>query len=196
LNRSRGTQTGLYVEPKAPAWHEAEGRDIIAATVEQLAESGYRRRGDRAFLQSFDLPCLQRARVEIGTDLKLVQLIGENSWGENDCDFDEMRTPRGLREIAGFADGIGPWLPHLIRFTREGFPDISELVHQAHEVGLFVHAYTLRADQLPPEAGDIRAAAQRLFAAVGLDGVFTDHPDQVLGSGLSSAAASAAARGR
>jgi glycerophosphoryl diester phosphodiesterase len=181
LNRSRGKQTGVYVEPKAPAWHEAEGKDIIAATIEQLAESGYRRRSDRAFLQSFDLPFLQRARTELKTDLKLVQLIGENSWGENDCDFDAMRTPGGLQKIAGFADGIGPWLPHVIRFTEAGLPDISDLVRLAHEAGLFVHAYTLRADQLPPAAGDIRTAARLLFNEVGLDGVFTDHPDRIRG---------------
>lgn len=181
LNRSRGKQTGVYVEPKSPAWHEEGGRDIIAATIEQLAESGYCRRSDRALLQSFDLPYLERARTELKTDLKLVQLIGENSWGENDCDFNAMRTPRGLQQIAGFADGIGPWLLHVVRFTEAGFPDISDLVHLAHESGLFVHAYTLRADQLPPEAGDIRTAARLLFNEVGLDGIFTDHPDQVLG---------------
>ena len=179
LNRSTGRDTGIYIEPKSPAWHCKEGEDIFHAVITQLAECGYTRKQDRVHLQSFDLPYLKRARSELKTDLKLVQLIGENSWDENDCDFTLMRTREGLKEIARFADGIGPWIPHLVTFNKDGFTDISDLVTLAHEAGLFVHSYTLRADQLPPEIASMKEATELLIDRVGLDGIFTDHPDQV-----------------
>jgi glycerophosphoryl diester phosphodiesterase len=47
-------------------------------------------------------------------------------------------------------------------------------------MGLFVHAYTLRADELPPGVGGMAGAVRLLTEEVGLDGVFTDQPDQVL----------------
>jgi glycerophosphoryl diester phosphodiesterase len=50
----------------------------------------------------------------------------------------------------------------------------------AHRFGLFVHAYTLRADQLPPGIGTLHTAVPFLRDRAGLDGVFTDHPDQVI----------------
>lgn len=179
LNRSTGRDTGIYVEPKAPAWHAAEGRDIIGSVISELAEFGYVGREDKAFLQSFDMPFLEQTRSDLKTDLKLVQLIGENSWGENDCDFDFMRTHEGLAEIARFADGIGPWLPHLVAFKLDGSTDISDLVGLAHKAGLFVHSYTLRADQLPATISNMKEAADLLVNRVGLDGVFTDHPDLI-----------------
>ena len=54
------------------------------------------------------------------------------------------------------------------------------LIEAAHRHGLLVHAYTLRADQLPEMIGSIDAAMYTLREQLGLDGVFTDHPDQVI----------------
>ena len=82
LNRSTGRDVGVYVEPKSPAWHRAEGRDLLAAVVGVLAEFGYEGRDDKAFLQSFDFEALRKLRFDLGSELKLVQLIGENRWGE------------------------------------------------------------------------------------------------------------------
>ena len=179
LNRSTGRDVGVYVEPKSPAWHSGEGKDLVAETVRILAEFGYRNRGDRAFLQSFDLDSLKYARHELNSDLKLVQLIGENRWRESPTDFDYLRTEAGLAEIAAFADGIGPWLPQTVDLSGVNFGKTTGLVEAAHRRGLLVHAYTLRADQLPAELGTIEAAMELLAAQPRLDGVFTDHPDQV-----------------
>jgi len=108
-----------------------------------------------------------------------VQLIGENSWRESDTDFTYLRSEEGLEEISGFADGIGPWLPHIVDIKENGSPDISDLIEHSHHLGLFVHAYTLRADELPPAVKGIEAALEILLQTR-LDGVFTDHPDRVV----------------
>ncbi len=77
LNRSSSKNTGIYIEPKSPAWHTAEGRNLIKKVVSTVAEFGYQGRKDKAYLQSFDMDYLEYARNGLKTDLKLVQLIGE-----------------------------------------------------------------------------------------------------------------------
>ena len=47
-------------------------------------------------------------------------------------------------------------------------------------MGLFVHAYTLRADQLPNDMSDFEQVLEFLVRQSGLDGVFTDFPDKVV----------------
>jgi glycerophosphoryl diester phosphodiesterase len=182
LNRSSGRNVGLYIEPKSPAWHAAEGKDLFREVLSTLADFGYRGRNDKACLQSFDMACLENARLELKTDLKLVQLLGDNSWLESTSDFDYLQSEKGLRDIARFADGIGPWLMQVVSLHDGEIADISDLVTMAHRHGLFVHAYTLRADQLPLEAGTMQNTVNFLKVRTRLDGVFTDHPDQVLQS--------------
>jgi glycerophosphoryl diester phosphodiesterase len=180
LNRSTGRRAGLYVEPKAPAWHRAQGHDLMRAVIELLVRHGLGGRDDPVFLQSFDCDELRRAREGLGTDLKLVQLIGDNSWGESPSDFDLLRSAAGLRGVAEFAQGIGPWLPQVIDIPPGGRPQPTALVPLAHRLGLFAHAYTLRADELPPAVGSMAEAVRLLTEEVGLDGVFADQPDQVI----------------
>jgi glycerophosphoryl diester phosphodiesterase len=180
LNRSTGRDVGLYIEPKAPAWHAGEGKDLVAAVLDELARHGLDDADDQVLLQSFDSEALRRARHELGSRLRMVQLIGENSWNESPDDFDFLRSPAGLAEIARYAQGIGPWLPQVIDIHSDGLTDISTLPTQAQQLGLFVHAYTLRADQLPFPVGSMAEAVRILTEEAGLDGVFTDHPDQVI----------------
>jgi glycerophosphoryl diester phosphodiesterase len=180
LNDSTGRNVGLYVEPKAPAWHRAEGKDLMAAVLTVLADHGLTGIDDEVLLQSFDFEALRCARHELRTELRLVQLIGENDWRESPTDFDFLRTEAGLQQVAAFAQGIGPWLPQVIDVREDGEVGISGLAALAQSMGLFVHAYTLRADQLPAAIGGMREAVRLLVEDAGLDGVFTDHPDQVI----------------
>lgn len=181
LNRSTERNVGLYIEPKAPAWHQAEGKDLMVAVLALLADHGLIEADDKVLLQSFDFQALRRAREELGTELGLVQLIGENDWQESPADFDFLRTEAGLREVARFARGIGPWLPQVIEIKNDGSIDTSDLTATAQRLGLFVHAYTLRADQLPPALDGMQETLRLLVEKVKLDGIFTDHPDQVVG---------------
>jgi len=180
LNHSTGRETGLYIEPKSPAWHAAEGKDLMAALLDLLEAHGLAGAEDNVLLQSFDADALRRAREELHSELRMVQLIGENSWHESTTDFDFLRSEAGLAGVAKYAQGIGPWLPQVVDLQNIESTDISGIVDRAHRLGLFVHAYTLRADQLPSGVGSIDSAVRTLVDRAGLDGVFTDHPDQVV----------------
>lgn len=179
LNESRGTNTGIYVEMKNSAFHDAEGHDLPAAVLAALDESGWTHRREQVFLQSFEPDVLRRLRFELKTPLPLIQLIGENDWGELDhVDYGAMRSKQGLAAVASYADGIGPWLMQIYQGRDErGTPQLTNLVQRAQAVDLLVHPYTFRADQLPPGIDSFAELHRIMAAELGVDGLFTDFPD-------------------
>lgn len=176
LNAATGRRTGVYPELKRPAWHRAEGFDMAPPLLALLDRFGYASRSAPAFVQCFDPAELERIRHELGSGLRLVQLIGENDWRESGVDYDALRTPAGLRRLAQTVDGIGPWLPQCYT-TAEGAPRPSGLVAAAHAEGLVVHPYTVRADALPPGFADHDALVTFAALDLSVDGLFTDFPD-------------------
>ena len=179
LNASTGRDVGIYPEIKAPGWHRAEGHDITRTVLAELERFGYTDRDDNVYVQCFDPREVERMRRELGSRLKLVVLIGENEWDEAPVDYDALRTPEGLRAVAAYADGIGPWLPHLVRRDAERWTS-SGLVESAHALSLAVHPYTVRADDLPEFARDVDELLRLVFDELAVDGVFSDHPDRVI----------------
>jgi len=179
LDQSRGRQTGLYVELKAPRFHRAAGQDIAKVVLAVLAEQGYADKPRQVFLQCFDDATLRYLKDGLNTPLPLIQLIADPSWGEDSAvDYDHLRSAAGLREIASYADGIGPWLMHIyLGKDQQGQAKISELVENAHAEGLAVHPYTLRSDQLPPGIEHYEELLTLLIDIAGVDGLFTDFPD-------------------
>jgi glycerophosphoryl diester phosphodiesterase len=181
LDRSTGRSTGLYIELKAPRTHQQAGFDMAAIVLAVLREKDYADRPEQVYLQCFDSATLQRLRFEHKTALPLIQLIGENSWGEDtDTDYDELRTPAGLARVATYARGIGPWLRQVyLGKDTDGRAQLSQLVAQAHAAGLLVHPYTLRRDELPQDVESFDELLDIIIHQAGVDGLFTDFPDTV-----------------
>lgn len=182
---ARLSGVGLYPETKHPTYFRSVALPLEEPLVDILAAHGYTSASDPVFIQSFEAGNLRALRRS--TDLRLVQLLGEpDIWGE-------MVTPRGLNEIAGYADGIGPAKGHIIPWDAAGRSQPpTSLVADAHAAGLLVHPWTLRRENafLPlelrlgdPDApdydqttGNLAAELQQFFD-LGVDGVFTDNPD-------------------
>jgi len=182
LNASTGREVGIYTEIKAPAWHAEEGQDLARIVVETLADYGYEEPEDPVFLQSFEWPATQRLRGELGYDGRLIQLIGENRWNlAPNTDFDHLKSPEGLAEIAGVADGIGPWFGQIVEGRAgDGGLVTTALLEDAHGEGLAVHPYTFRADRVPDFAPSFEALVEMFLFDLGVDGIFTDHTDRAL----------------
>ncbi|MFP4283731.1 MAG: glycerophosphodiester phosphodiesterase [Opitutales bacterium] len=179
LNRSTGRTVGLYPEIKSPAWHRQEGYDISRLVLATLADYGYSQRSDPVFVQCFDAAETRRLREELGTDLRLVQLIGANSWQESATDYDQLVTREGLARVARYADGVGPWIPLIIHgFEANGQPQLTAFMEHARAAGLLVHPFTLRADALPAGARSYEHLYAALVEHAGVDGLFTDFPDR------------------
>ena len=115
--------------------------------------------------------------------------------------FATMLTPAGLQEIKTYADMIGPWKPYLIPTRQvdannDGKPDdlngdgkiderdrvvmpATDVIKNAHAVGLMVVPYTFRSEVTrlaSDDKGDPKAEYRRFYEA-GVDGVFSDFPD-------------------
>jgi glycerophosphoryl diester phosphodiesterase len=94
-----------------------------------------------------------------------------------------MFTAEGLQTLAHIVDGIGPGLDMLVQpDSRQGALELTPLLRDAHAAGLQVHAYTFRSDpgQIPAYATSFAQLLDIFCFTVGIDGVFTDFPDQVV----------------
>lgn len=165
LNKSTGQQIGIYPEIKEPTFHLKEGKDISKIVLKILSEYGYRSKSDYCILQCFDAQELKRIRKELKSDLILLQLI------------EFKKDEKYLKEYAKYADGLGPWYKQILDGKdSKGNWQFSNLVKDAHDVGLFVHAYTFREDDLDG-FNSFEELIDFGFNNLKLDGVFTDFPD-------------------
>jgi glycerophosphoryl diester phosphodiesterase len=143
---------GVYPETKHPTYFRG-----ISLPLEKPLVRALKRFDGPVFVQSFEADSLQRV-----PGVPLVQLINQ---------------PADLTEIAAYADAVGP---------RKDLVD-GDFVRDAHDAGLVVHPYTFRNENtfLPPELqssadpaayGDAFSEYEQ-FAALGVDGFFTDNSD-------------------
>ena len=158
--------------------------------LEALTRHGYTRRSDPICLQSFEVANLKALRRR--TDLPLVQLVertgtafSTSRWRATRALISIMTDP-GLREIATYADTIGPHKWMVVQFDEAG-PRDTGLARRARAAGLGIHVWTLRAEnEFLPVAlrssgdaaaqGDLEKEIHALLNA-GITGFFSDHPD-------------------
>ena len=179
LNRTLGREAGIYPEIKQPAWHREHGCDLAQIVLRCLSKYGYESKSDRCYLQCFDEFEVKRIRSELGFQGRLVQLIGSGHDERSGTDYQRLKTREGLADLAGIVDGVGPSLDAVIGWNEKGQPLLSDLTADAHQFGLQVHPWTVRADQIPHHCPSLTQLVRTLIDA-GVDGLFTDHADQVI----------------
>ena len=178
-----GRTIGLYPELKHPTYLlQDAGIDTVDLLVAQLRKHAFDTKDAPVFVQAFEVGPLQRLNRLV--DTPLVLLIGPEGGpvDEPAMRWAQMIAPAGLAEIAAYADGIGPWLGHVLDAETM---QPSALVGDAHVAGLKVHPWTLR-----KENGFLPSALQNgggpaadgnyhdLWKAAinsGADGFFTDN---------------------
>lgn len=176
LNREFNTNIGVYPEVKSPAFHLSEGVDASKIVIDALDEYGFGGAKGNSYLQCFDLNEVKRIRETLNYTGKVVMLIGENSWAESNTDYDWLRTEEGLKTVAQYANGIGPWIGHLLdeaAYEQGTIKPVNWLAY-AHQYELTIHPYTYRHDALP-EGMTGTQLLNTLKDVLNVDGVFTDH---------------------
>ncbi|MET8719484.1 glycerophosphodiester phosphodiesterase [Streptomyces misionensis] len=191
--RKRGKQVWIYPETKHPTYFRKLGLGLEERVAKLLRKHGKDGRNSPVILQSFEPTSIERLNRLVDNPLVvLLSTADSRPW-----DFVEtgdprtvadLITPKGLREIAGYAQGIGPTLDLVIPRKADGtLAEPSSLVADAHRVGLILHPYTMRNENpfLPAEFrksgavdgyGDAFGAFKAYFET-GIDGVFTDNAD-------------------
>ncbi len=92
-----------------------------------------------------------------------------------------MFQPGAMKQIAGYADGIGPDYHMLIaKNSAPGKIRLTAMVKEAKASNLQVHPWTVRSDKLPNYVTDVNGLFEVLYRQADVDGVFTDFPDKAV----------------
>lgn len=176
LNRSTNKNTGLYIEVKSPAFHRQSGLDISQKVITSLRKLGLDSPDAKVFIQCFDFDELKRIRTELNAKVKLIQLIGENSWQEAITNYDQLKTLDGMESVAQYADGIGPWLGHISAAESK---ELAPWVLKAKSLGLLIHPYTFRTETLM-QGKEAKDVLDLIINKWKVDGLFTDQLPPVI----------------
>ncbi|MDW4909905.1 glycerophosphodiester phosphodiesterase [Streptomyces sp. ADMS] len=191
--RKRGKQVWIYPETKHPTYFRELGLGLEERVAKLLRKHGKDRRNSPVILQSFEPTSIQRLNRLVGNPLVvLLSAAGTRPWdfvttGDPRTVADLIK-PAGLKEIASYAQGIGPTLDLVVPKDSTGaLTSPTTLVADAHAAGLILHPYTMRNENpfLPTnfrngtdaDAFGDAFGAYRTYFATGIDGVFTDNPD-------------------
>jgi glycerophosphoryl diester phosphodiesterase len=193
LSRELHRTIGIYPETKHPTYFRSIGLPLEEPLVPTLGRNGLDRQNADVFVQSFEVGNLKA--LDRRLEVPLVQLLAAR--GAKPFDFvvsgdprtyADLATPGGLRDIARYADGVGPSKDYVVPrdATGRSLPPTT-FVDDAHRAGLVVHPYTFRNENtfLPlelrssadPAAYGNAIAEYEQFFALGVDGVFTDNAD-------------------
>jgi glycerophosphoryl diester phosphodiesterase len=216
-----GRTIGIYPEIKHSTFHASTfGANTIEDKLVGTLHAAYgNSQTAPVFIQSFEVANLQYLNTR--TDIKLVQLVDADDVNADgsmslvapyDQPFDEkaaggklsfadMVTDVGLRFVATYADGIGPWKPYLVKTVADGVDRTGDgkltindrrvdgstgVIEAAHAAGLLVHTWTFRNDASGYGFADPQAEMEYYFR-LGVDGAFTDFAD----TGVAALAAAA-----
>ncbi|PWK81832.1 glycerophosphoryl diester phosphodiesterase [Fulvimonas soli] len=195
---ARGRVVGIIPEIKHGTYFAARGLPMEDKLLAALAAHAYTRTAP-VEIQSFEIGNLKYLRGKLGQEhpnVRLLQLLDEP--GKQPADvaaaggaltYAQMMTPAGLKEIATYADAIGPDYHAVIPYRADGtLGEPTALVRAAHAVGLEVHPYTFRPENYflakdfwkgddprtcNPEG---MVAEVRAYLDAGIDAFFTDDP--------------------
>jgi len=187
-----GRTIAIAPELKHATHFHALGLDPEAALLDDLRRNGLDHGRAPVIVQSFEIATLQRLRR--ASSVPTVQLLAAQGFPADvvatggATSYAEMATPTGLAEIARYADAVAPGTDLIVPRDAAGRSlRPTSFVADAHAAGLPVVAWTFRRENAflplerrvgtdPAAAGDLEGYITR-FLELGVDAVFTDHPD-------------------
>ncbi|MGP4016771.1 glycerophosphodiester phosphodiesterase [Saccharopolyspora sp. 5N708] len=192
LSKELRREIGVAPETKHPSYFAKLGLPLEPGVVKTLNDNGLNRPNAKVVVQSFEVGNLKELNRQLRVNL--VQLISNTGAPQDFIEAGDPRTyadlvkPEGLREIAGYADVIGPDTKVILPVNPDGYlTEPTTVVADAHQAGLQVVPYTVRAENsfLPADFrsstdqtayGDVFSFFHALFDQ-GIDGIFSDNPD-------------------
>lgn len=181
----KGVAITIVPEIKHSTYFNQLGFKVEDILLSVLEENNLLKKESPVIIQSFEVGNLKYLRSKC--ELPLLQLIGnpfevpyDVKLKGSDMTFADMLSEDGLKEIASYANMIGP-AKELVLFTateQNGLP-FSELIQNAHAAALKVIVFTLRNEELfiPAIFEKDPLKEYQYFLNLGVDGLFSDFPD-------------------
>lgn len=188
----KGRTIGIYPETKHPTYFKSIGLPLEKRLIDMLAANGWNNKDAPVFIQSFEVANLKEIRGM--TTARIVQLLASSgrpydfvaAGATESRSYADLITPAGLKEVATYANAIGPSKDMVIPLVSGNLGTATVLVSNAKAAGLVTHIYTLRPENafLPVNLkkapvtdntmrGDSITEIQT-FLQAGVDGFFTD----------------------
>lgn len=159
----RGSTVGIYVETKHPSYFSGIGLDLNDLLIDALERHDLNTEDAPVIVQSFESGNLRD--FDARSPLFLVRLISPKQ-------RDELAN---LRDIASFADAIGPHKDLVIPRDPSGrLAAPTDVVERAHAAGLDVHIWTMRDEPKFLPADCIALDEYTAYFDAGIDGLFSD----------------------
>ncbi|XP_050358406.1 uncharacterized protein LOC126778785 [Nymphalis io] len=193
LEISENRTIGIYPELKYGLHFQRLGLAMEPKVVEVFHRNGYFDKDSPVYIQSFEISNLRKLKKL--TNLRLLQLYGARTGMPYDqaelgtgLTYAQMATPKGLADVADYAAAVGPEKSYIIpRNLANNLGSPTTFVEDAHAVGLEVHPWTFRAENIylpkefqnnnsPIAFGDLESEI-KAFLDAGVDGLFVDQPD-------------------
>ena len=188
----KGRTIGIYPETKHPTYFKSIGLPLEKRLIDVLAMNGWNSKEAPVFIQSFEVGNLKEIRGM--TTARIIQLLSSSGRpydfvaagaGETRS-YADLITPAGLREVATYANGIGPSKDMVIPLVNGDLGTPTGLVANAKAANLITHIYTLRPEnnflpinlkKAPATDNTVRGDSIteiQTFLQAGVDGFFTD----------------------
>jgi glycerophosphoryl diester phosphodiesterase len=192
LDKELHRDIGIYPETKHPTFFKNLGLGTDQKLVDALNRNGLNRPGAKVYVQSFEVSNLKSLHRQLRVPLiQLTEGTGQPydfTVAGDKRTWADITSAAGLREVATYAQGIGPDKNQIIpRDATDHLAKPTSLVTDAHAAHLKVHPYTFRPENVFLPA-DFRSSADpnaygNLFGEIetylraGIDGFFTDTAD-------------------
>lgn len=194
--KKTGKIIGLYIETKHPSYFQGLNLAMEDPLLKTLAKYQYTREIAPIYLQSFEVANLKYMKEQLKLhkslkNAKIIQLYDDKNARPADyvlsgstITYGDMASKTGLKNVAKYADGVGPSKSYIIDYTPQA--TTSKFVEYAHAAGLKVHPYTFRPEnqflhQSLKCKGDNKQRCEsglqeelNMFFKAGVDGVFID----------------------
>lgn len=194
---AKGKPVGLIPEIKHSTYFAGLGFDMEAKLIAAIKASPALSRTPM-IIQSFETANLKRLHKELADmpNIQLMQLLEDDAAmrpadvvkAKGKLTYAKMMEPKGLAEIAQYAQWIAPQLRQIVTLDAEQKNSRrTAVLVEAHRAGMKVATYTFRPENkfLPYNFryGDDNARWPqgmvddiRVFLLAGIDGLFTDDP--------------------
>ncbi len=198
LSKKYRRTIGIIPEIKHSTYFHDKGLVPEPKVVALTEKYGLNKRNAPMWIQSFEITNLKDLRFRHGYKASSTFLAWTGT-GPLDGPYDliskgdkrlyqDWMTPKGLKEISRFANGVGPEKFFVIPKKADGtLGQPTSLVGDAHRLGLKVVPWTFRNEnqfmakdlQKGTNPADYGKAIEEQVAYLrtGLDGLFTDNPD-------------------